>query len=84
VKKLALLLTFCLGAAVGGLAAAGGLIGCAGAGGHMVENQYIAVDLQKRVALVMLTEVAKPGYKLTAEVGRGGAFVSVRAVERDR
>jgi len=81
-NKTLLAVTFCLGLALGALAAAGMLTGCAGAGNFQVENHYLTVDLKETVALVTLTEVAIPGYKLVAKVGDDDTFVSVRAVPK--
>ncbi len=80
--KTILAVTFCLGLALGALAAAGVLTGCAGAGNFQVENNFLTVDLNENVALITLSEVAVSGYKLVATVGDGAAFASVRAVPK--
>lgn len=82
-NKTVLAVAFCLGLALGALAAAGVLTGCAGAGNFQVENHYLTVDLKETVALVNLTDVATKGYKLVATVGGDATFASVRAVPKE-
>ena len=81
-NKTILAVTFCLGLALGALAAAGVLTGCAGAGNYQVENHFLNVDLKENVALITLREVAIPGYRLVAKVGEGATFASVQAVPK--